>query len=122
MNSKLSADDREALLHWFVNGNVGISSRAIAAAACGITYRESQQWGSTPADPSDFKRCLDLIEAVPALRSHLDKVARTEPAWARIVAKWAELEALYREEQPTGRAPRTWALLKSLNEPSEVEA
>lgn len=119
MNPGLKATDKDKLLRWFVNGHVGVSSRAIASAACGIAYREGKRWGSTPADPSDFKRCLDLIEAVPALRSHLDKVAKTEPAWARIVEKWDELERIYREEQPSGKAPRTWALLKALNEPQD---
>jgi UTP:GlnB (protein PII) uridylyltransferase len=69
-----------------------------------------------PYDPDDFGRCLGLLEAVPELREHVPKMAEHGKVWTAYVAHWAEMEALYQEEFPLGRAPKLAALMKLLQE------
>lgn len=68
-----------------------------------------------PHDPSDFGRCYRLLKvAPPEWRTSLGKVTERYPAWAPFVERWDELEALYDEELPTGKAPKLFALMQEL--------
>jgi len=69
---------------------------------------------SVPLDPEDFGRCYKLLQFFPAWRACLDEVAKAYPMWAPLVRDWAELEALYREELPTGKAPRLYDRMDAL--------
>lgn len=72
-------------------------------------------WGdSHPRDPSDFRRCMGLLEAVPDMRKHLSAMAKVSAVWAALVARWDELERLYAEESPSGRCPKMYALMREL--------
>ncbi|GAG26436.1 unnamed protein product, partial [marine sediment metagenome] len=55
------------ILEWFANGETGTSSEAMAFAAAGIANKSSFG-NSTPSDPSDFNRCLKLINQVPEVK------------------------------------------------------
>ncbi|WOE32791.1 MULTISPECIES: hypothetical protein [unclassified Acinetobacter] len=67
-----------------------------------------------PRDPSDFKRCIGLLEAVPTFRSHLSLMKNVSKEWSVLVEHWDELEVLLKEEIPQRSAPRTYARMKEL--------
>jgi len=75
--------------------------------------------GSHPYDPSDFNRCLLLLDAVPEIRRHMDKVAEISDAWARLVERWDEVEQCFIDEVGFNwtngrRASRTYRLMKEI--------
>lgn len=108
-----AAGDR--LEAWLDGPDTGISSLTIAEILSGRPGLVRSSFGrSTPKDPADFWRCLNLLKAMPEWRERLPEVAAAEPSWAALVERWGEVEALYREEAPTGRAPRCYALMREL--------
>lgn len=100
------------VLEWFVNGETGVSSEAMAAAVCGI--RQKSPWPGHPSDPSDFNRCVKFLKAVPEARQHFDKVAEMSKVWAALVEHWDELEKMLAAEWPTGSAPKMYERMKAL--------
>lgn len=100
---------------WERSWDTGISSRAIFDTFMG--YGLSSFGGGVPRDPADFGRCYRLLKvAPPEWRANLSRVAERYPAWRPLVERWAELEALYEEELPTGKAPKLYALMQELVE------
>ena len=99
----VTAPDGAGLDAWFGSDHVGLSSVYMA--------RDEHAY---PHDPSDFWRCLKLLDAVPALRSHIGAMATCGPIWAAYVEHWHEMAALYAEEEPTGKAPKLYALMQKL--------
>ncbi len=99
---------------WLRGGDTGISSETIWAVMMnrspGARFRPD-----TPADPSDFGRCHRLLQAFPWMRDRLGEVAAAYPKWKPLVDAWAELEALYVEESPSGTAPKLWARMNELS-------
>lgn len=69
-----------------------------------------------PADPSDFGRCIGLLDAVPAYRDRLHFAAALSPEWSALIEAWAELEALYRAEKPSGECPKLYTRMRELTE------
>lgn len=106
---------KDDVLKWFVQGETGVSSKALAAAVCDLAPDETwAKFGNHPADPDDFKRCVKFLDAVPEARQHLHKVAALSDVWARLVEHWDELEALFREEWPTKSVPKLYERMKQL--------
>ena len=111
---------KDAILDWYANGETGISSKAMASALVDII--PTNQWakfGNHPSDPSDFNRCLKLLNAVPEARNHMDKVAKLSDVWARLVDRWDELEKCFLDEVgydwcKAKEAPKTYALMKEI--------
>lgn len=108
---------------WIIKGRVGISSKTIWAVLNGVVTDGPRKCGDpinerydVPHDPSDFGRCFDLLEAVPGWRERLGEVAAVFPKWGPLVREWARLEALWREEEPMGRAPKLWDAMKALKD------
>ena len=108
---------------WLASDSTGLSSRYMArilatCAGLGSVPEEDDlhfRGIHYPHDPSDFGRCVGLLDAVPELRPHLPELTEGHGgAWARLVAVWDELEALYREELPTGKAPRLYARMREM--------
>ena len=102
------------VLKWFATGNVGSSSRAMACEAVDLPHDKSH-----PYDPSDFHRCLMLLEAVPEIRQRMDKVAAISGTWAKLVSRWDEVEKCFLDEagidwRKSNRAPKTYALMKQV--------
>ena len=106
------------ILEWFATGNTGVSSKAMAFAAVGITNKQSFG-NSTPSDPSDFNRCLKLVEQVPEIKHHFDKIAKLSDKWAVLISKWEIIEKSFLDEVgfdwcKGDRAPNTYKLMHSI--------
>jgi len=100
------------LLVWLPSDRTGLSSIWMAKTLTGYCGPPAKY--AYPHDPSDFNRCLGLLNACPELRERLPEMADTGPEWAALVANWDELEALFREEAPTGSCPRLYARMREL--------
>lgn len=100
------------LLNWLASDDTGLSSRTILA------WMETGMLADVcldyPLDPADLGRCIRLLDLEPTYRARITDMAGAGPEWARLVSRWADLEALYREEAPSGRAPRCYALMREL--------
>lgn len=92
----------EGLTDWFRHGQRGISSNTIVEVLEGLPVHmltRGTGWDH-PADASDFRRCVRLLDAVPSYRPRLDELRELSPAWAVLVEHWAELEATLRADCP----------------------
>lgn len=112
------------MLRWLLTGDVGASSKAMAAHLCGFPCS-----GDSPSDPDDFARCLMLLDAVPEARAELHRMAEVSAVWAALVARWGEIEATFRVEVPIycfGRgwwsAPKTMRLMREVFDEAGKEA
>lgn len=105
---------KDKILEWFATGRVGASSQAMACAAAGLPSDKSH-----PYDPGDFNRCLLLLEAAPEIRDCMDKVAEISGTWAKLVARWDEVEKCFLDEVGLNwckahSAPKTYELMKQI--------
>lgn len=98
---------------WLNSDDTGASSKAMAARLFGLPIRPSDST-CHPWDPSDFGRCHRFLEAVPDARPRLQEVAGLSPVWARLIAAWDELTALYLQELPSGRCPLLYKRMQEL--------
>jgi hypothetical protein len=78
---------------WLLNGEHGISSKNMFAVLSG-GYTKSDRHLSSPSDPDDFKRCSQLLEAVPQWRSELHKLKPISETWSNLVDNWDKLETM----------------------------
>lgn len=112
-------DTEHQIIEWMASRHTGTSSKAMAFCALGVTNK-SPFGNSTPADPSDFNRCLGLLDAAPAVRDSFPQIACMSPKWHRLIDRWDEVESLLRSEMMSGRgdgtAPLTYALLNEIND------
>jgi len=108
------SDIRSAVLEWLFTGQVGASSKAMAAAACGLPSSRSY-----PSDPDDLNRCLLLLEKVPAIREKFSAISELSDVWARLIDRWEAIERSFLDEvglnwTKSNRAPQTYALMKKV--------
>jgi hypothetical protein len=89
-----SPETVKAIAEWFITGQVGSSSKSLAAEALGIEVREIDY----PRDTSDFNRCLMLIDRAPEVRHAVDTLARKSEAWLLLVRRWDLLESSFLRE------------------------
>lgn len=104
---------------WLANGRHGISSLAIASVMLG----GQPEADSYPKDPDDLRRCVLLLDAMPAWRQSISLMGGVGPVWAILAGKWFTLESVLREEcggdieRPKanrGPAERTYDIMKQL--------
>lgn len=95
---------------WLNSDETGLSSKFMAHVLAGGPFSHNNY----PHDPSDFGRCLGLLRAVPELRDKLPQMRDRGQHWEVLVDNWAELEQLYYEEFPSGRAPKCYARMREL--------
>lgn len=75
-------------------GGVGLSSKAIWAVMMGVPVDFG--FGDThPRDPSDFDRCVKLLNLCPEWRSRMSEMREVSPKWAALVEEWDSLESRY---------------------------
>lgn len=88
--------EEENAAWWLLNGEHGISSRAMFSVLSGKNVMGT--WGMHhPCDPDDFKRCYKLLQAVPQWKSRLYKMNRVSPVWQRLVENWDKLTEMYEQ-------------------------
>ncbi|HCD1107773.1 hypothetical protein [Morganella morganii] len=83
------------LKRWMSSDDTGLSSLYMASVLSdgGFTAEFAFPW-----DPSDFGRCIRLIEAVPEMAGFISKMQSHGPEWTAIVANWEEWKKLYHDE------------------------
>lgn len=104
------ATDGMGLSAWLASDDTGMSSKFMAhiiagGPACDEAY---------PIDPSDFGRCYRFLGAVPSARKKLAKMTKHGSVWSAYIEHWDEMERLWKEESPSGKAPKLYALMKRL--------
>lgn len=127
VNDVTAIPEEQRVIFWLLLGKTGISSKTIVYALTGINIESFIKRGEeilhfttnhfdVPYDPSDFRRCLLLLELFPEWRARLPEVAEKFPRWKPLVDAWDELEALYAEEiaREDGNAPKLYARMKEL--------
>jgi hypothetical protein len=114
----VKAEPGMGLEAWLASDDIGSSSLFIASilAPADITFPkrgERKSRADYPSDADDFGRCHRLLQVMPEWRDQLDQVARAGgPVWARLVANWEELTALYGTKEGDGVFRRITALVK----------
>ena len=110
-------------MHWLLNCDTGMSSECLMATMLNGGPVEGKAWETHfhPRDPSDFKCCVDLLNAVPTFRITLDVMKQVSKQWAVLVDHWDELELLLNEEIPRHSAPKTYARMKELFKLAEAQ-
>lgn len=103
------------IIKWFSLEDRGISSKAMAYAVAGIKPDvELFEFDNYPVDPADFKRCINFLIAVPEARAHMCEIAKLSPAWAELIANWAELESIYIEESGSDRSSKLYKRMQEI--------
>ena len=106
------------LLNWLANGETGISSKNIAFIV-GFKIVPNNDSYFAPSDPSDFNRCLLLLNEVPELRKDLHELGDYSKHWKRIVDRWDDVEKSFLDEVgfnwcKAKSAPKTYKLMKEI--------
>lgn len=103
------------VLQWQSEGHVGISSATMASIALRMKKNFYHSRFDAPSDPSDLRRCMNLVKKIPEIREHFSVIAEVCPQFSPIIEHWDELIAMLRREMALGdRAPETYARMKQL--------
>jgi len=106
---------KDKILDWLANGQVGLSSKCMAMCAAGVSYK----YKYTPSDPSDFNRCLLLVQQIPEVENEFNRIARVSDKWKVVIDNWQLLKSTFIDEvgfnwSNGDRAPKTYKLMKKL--------
>ena len=101
--------------NWIINGQVGMSSKAIWSQMMGVDDKEDGF--SWPSDPDDLNRCLLLLDLIPEWKPRMGEMARHGKVWAALAKSWDEITTCFIAEVGlnwrNGRsAPKTYELMK----------
>jgi len=107
---KMEIDDKA--FEWFVSNDTGCSSKTIWAVMTGIEI--PNDWIGHPWDPADLGRCIRLLEKFPEWVPRLHEVSEKYLVWKPLIDNWDELVDLYRQEAPTGKAPKLYKRMNDL--------
>lgn len=112
---EVSTEEMLGYYQWACGGDAWISSKTIIYALRGVDLLGTTP-PSPPLDPSDFGRCLRILQRFHWLKPFLPMVAAKYPEWAGLVAHWNELEAEYMtaDESGLGVAPEMYYRMKVL--------
>ena len=108
---------QQRLLDWMATGERGLSSEAIAFAAMGAASLQTHNY---PHDPSDFRRCLLLLDRVPeAYELGVLRLARVSRRWGALAKIWDELRATFvsevgKPQVARGPAPLTYQRMRDV--------
>jgi len=96
---------------WLASDDTGLSSLFLCHCLTGLGKGRKNEH---PLDPSDLGRCIRFLDAFSHLRTLLPRMKEHGPVWVALVEHWDQLETLYREELPSGQAPKTYELMKKI--------
>lgn len=107
---------KDAYLSWLLNGETGLSSKALASRLMQAHINDMVDRSCHPRDPADFNRCLMMLDAIPGLRDRLADAKDLSPQWAALIDRWQEIESLFHSEagpnwSKSNHAPRTFRLM-----------
>lgn len=108
-------------IEWLLSSDTGVSSKTICAV---MTGSKPARDSSPPQDPSDFGRCVRLLNAFPDWRYRMGEVAQKYPEWGPLIREWKDLELLYMVEllKKTGKASRLYKHMKELIDEGRIAA
>lgn len=109
---KTTADEMREACQWAAGRDTGISSLAIMDHMTG----GMPDWDSWPRDPADLGRCLRLLARIPGWRSRIGEMGQVSGVWAALAREWDALEVSMRDESHSGYAPRTYEMMKRLED------
>jgi hypothetical protein len=84
----------ENIQNWLKTGERVQSANAIFTKLSGIDLSQDDSKQAIPWDPSDFKRCIDLLEAIPEFKQSFHEMKTVSKQWETLVNHWDELESL----------------------------
>ena len=100
----------------------GESSLTLLAVYCGI----NKEIPTIPYDPSDFKRCVHLIECLGLTlkqeKELLYKTMEIYSEWIPFVKNWGKLMGLYLKEKNKESAPKLYKAMLNLRKSNEVKS
>ena len=95
---------------WIERGSVGTSSLTIWCAFTGGS--NPHRHFNYPLDPDDFSRCHALLRLIPEWRADLGRVTARFPWFKPFEDRWAQFEALWREELASGACHKLYDLMQ----------
>jgi len=117
-----TSDLNNDVVKWLLNGEPGLSSKAMARAVTGNV--SDSVWGRHPhpVDPADFRRCMLFLDAVPGARGKTELFMAMSPEWAALMGEWGNIEGLliseigskWRDRDQRGSAPKTYKLMQDV--------
>lgn len=118
MNSKEKQELRNVIskkaVNWLLSGDTGISSESMLVTALGIKSKRVGMHGlNAPYDPSDFKRCLELVKEIPEIKEFFPEISKKIPVFKKILENWNELEDIYEKDKKYGISPELYYLIGS---------
>lgn len=94
-SAALAAD----VMDWLAFGERGISSETMLAHFEGLPPKLfSRSAPCHPLDNSDFRRCVQLLNAVPRYRERLDELRTLGGPWPGLVDNWQRFEGLLQRQ------------------------
>lgn len=103
---------------WMQTDDVGQSSKFMAKIMSGGKYFPNARYYH-PRDPSDFGRCIKLLEAEPSLKDNIDLMRKHSEVWDALISNWSDLLESLETECPEwrkgkGSSPITYKKMKEL--------
>jgi hypothetical protein len=100
---------------WILNGQVGMSAKAIYCQMTGNTDKD--RW-NYPHDPDDLNRCLLLLDLIPEWKPRMIEMAQRGPAWKGLAENWESISATFIDEVgldwcKARSAPKTYDLMQA---------
>lgn len=92
-----------AAIQWLKTGRRGVSSEAIFSHMTGIPLNKDM---SPPYDVGDYKRCRDLLVAVPEFSARIGEMATVGTLWRIVVEHWDSIGMLIERGDSDGAYQR----------------
>ncbi len=101
---------------WILNGDVGMSSKAIYCHMTGNTDKD--RWNH-PHDPGDLNRCLLLLNLIPEWIPRMSEMATRGKAWAALAENWELISSTFLDEVGLNwckarSAPKTYSMMRAV--------
>ncbi len=106
-----SVEDRKTF--WLSHGEKGMSSEAMFSVLSG-TKTLFGRGLRHPCDPSDFRRCYQLLQTIPEWRAELHKMKAVSGVWSKLVDNWSKLEEMLLEQMETKKANGMYEFMETL--------
>ncbi|MFA5999974.1 MAG: hypothetical protein WC783_03290 [Candidatus Paceibacterota bacterium] len=108
-------DYYRAIIIWLMDGEVGLSSKAMLSVWLKENYCPVDIRTDHPLDPADLKRCMDMMDQFYFIK--IESMKDISKEWCILVDNWDKLTTLLKEEIgefDTGSAPKTYKLMQEL--------